>query len=176
MAKKIKTQPKTGQLIKASKTQLSDNHAGRPIKLTPEIQQIMVQAIELGTYLDTACTLAGISFQTMRNWQMKGEKDGKGPCFEFMEALARAEAKNEHDRVQEWRRYMVDEIGIVEETKPDGTVVSREKVLRYGDYRAVKDFLERRYHQRWGKKLDVPGIPEGGSAEITEVRRIVIHA
>ena len=139
------------------------------------VQKIILEAIEVGAYYETACVLAGISYQTLRNWMLRGEKAGKGLYFDFFEALTGAEARNELDRLKEWRVFMRDEIGIVETTLPDGTVVSKEKIMRYGDYRAIKDFLERRYRARWGQKVEVGGL-DGGPIEITEIRRVIVDA
>lgn len=148
--------------------------AGRDSKLTPAVQKIMTDAIEVGAYKETACTLAGITFQTVQNWLERGRKEKSGPYFEFFEALTRAEAKNELDRLQEWRAFMKDEFGVVEEYDKDGKLVkSKEKIVRYGDYRAVRDFLERRYRARWGQKVEVGG-PDGGPI-ITEIRRIIVR-
>lgn len=150
---------------------------GRPTKLTATVQKILVEAIEVGAYYETACALAGIDYQSLRNWMIRGEKAGKGLYFDFFESLTRAEAKNEVDRLEEWRKFMTDEIGVVEETKPDGSVISKEKILRYGDYRAIRDFLERRHRSRWGQKLahELTG-PDDGPIEICEIKRVIVDA
>ncbi len=174
MAKKRK-RAKKAKKTKGRKTRLR----GQPTKLTPAVQQILVDSIGIGAHYETACKLAGITFQTLRNWMLRGEKAGKGLYFDFFESLTRAQAKCEVDMLEQWQRFMRDEVGIVEETtlnkqgEPVKTT-SKEKILRYGDYRAIRDFLERRHRDRWGRdKLD---IPDGGSAEITEIRRIIVKA
>lgn len=168
---------------KGKKRQVTNRKAtgktGQPTKLTPTVQAILIEAIEIGAHYETACALAGITFQTFRNWQIRGEKAGKGVYFEFFESLTRAEAKNEVDRLAEWRAFMRDEVGIVEEVKvnKDGTqtTVSKERVIRHGDYRAVRDFLERRHRARWGNKVELGGL-DGGPIEITEIKRVIVDA
>ena len=158
---------------KKAKRKKKKAKTGQPTKLTATVQKIMVEAIEVGAYYETASTLAGISDQTRRNWMERGQKAGKGLYFEFFEALTRAEAKNEVDRLAEWKVFMADQSGIVQETHKDGTIVESEKILRYGDYRAIRDFLERRHRARWGQKTEVSG-PGGGPIKISEVRRIIV--
>ena len=159
---------------KKRKTTKKAKSKGRPTKLNATVQKIIIEAIEVGAYYETACVLAGIDYTTLRNWMVRGEKAGKGMYFHFFESLTRAEAKNEVDRLEEWRKFMTDAIGVVEETKPDGTIVTKEKILRYGDYRAIRDFLERRHRSRWGNKVELGG-PEGGPI-IAEIRRVIVDA
>lgn len=105
----------------------------RPTKLTPALQQKLVDAIQHGHYYETACAYAGISYQTFRNWLQQGEAAKTGQYFEFLEAITRAEAEAEHRAVQLWQAAM--------ET----------------DWRAAQMFLERRHPDRWGKhdRLDL---------------------
>ncbi len=174
MVKKAKRAKKTKR---GKKTPGNKGARGQPTKLTPVVQKILVETVAVGAHYETACKLAGIDFQTLRNWMIRGEKEGKGIYFEFFESLTRAQAKCEVDMLEQWQRFMRDEIGIVEETtlnkegEPTKTT-TKEKILRYGDYRAIKDFLERRHRDRWGR--DSLDIPYGSSAEITEIRHIII--
>ena len=99
---------------------------GRPTKLTPERQQVLVDAIRAGNYYETACAAAGIEYQTFRNWMVRGQ-EGRGARYvEFFEAITRAEHECEQEIVQLWRDAMPD------------------------DWRAAQMFLERRHRDRWG--------------------------
>jgi len=49
------------------------NVGGRPDKLTPQTQAIIVEALEKHNYISTACALAGISEATFYNWLDKAE-------------------------------------------------------------------------------------------------------
>lgn len=104
---------------------------GRPSKLTPEVQEKICHAIREGNYYEAACAYAGIGYSTFRMWMVKGEKAKSGKYREFVEAVKRAEYEAEARMVALWQEHMP------------------------GDYRAIRDFLERRYPQRWGKRLDV---------------------
>jgi transposase len=101
---------------------------GRPSKLTPEVQERICQAIRAGNYYEAACAYAGIGYSTFRAWMLKGEKAKSGKYREFMEAVTRAEYEAEVRMVAQWQKHMPE------------------------DYRAIRDFLERRYPDRWGRR------------------------
>ena len=102
--------------------------AGRPSKLTSEVKARLVQAIEAGNYYEAACGYAGITYTTFRNWMIKGENAKSGKYREFFEAITRAETVAEVRMVAQWQQHMPE------------------------DYRAIRDFLERRFPDRWGRK------------------------
>lgn len=101
---------------------------GRPSKLTPERQKKLVDAIRAGNYYETACTYAGIEYQTFRNWMVAGEQASRGKYFDFFEAITRAESEAEARAVALWQKAMPE------------------------DWRAAQMFLERRHPDRWGKQ------------------------
>ena len=106
---------------------------GRPSKLTPERQKKLVQAIAAGNYYETACTYAGVDYSTFRLWMQAGEKAKSGKFFELFEAITHAETEAEMRAVVAWQKAFPD------------------------DWRAAKDFLERRHRDRWGpvQKMEV---------------------
>ena len=101
---------------------------GRPTKLNPEVQKRICDAVSAGNYYEPASVYAGITYTTMRNWILRGEEAKSGIYFEFVEALTRAEATAEVRIVAQWQA----QIPI--------------------DWHAARDFLERRYGDRWGRK------------------------
>lgn len=66
----------------------------RPPKLNATIQASIIENIELGVPVETACQAEGINPATYYRWQQWGGQ-GKQPYVEFCEALARAKAKAE---------------------------------------------------------------------------------
>lgn len=106
--------------------------AGRPSKFTPAVRSRLVDAIRIGNHYEPACRAAGISFQTFRTWLMRGERDKSGPYFEFFEAVKAAEAEAEVRAVTLWSKAMPK------------------------DWRAAKEFLERRHPARWSQRSDDP--------------------
>jgi transposase-like protein len=116
---------------------------GRPSKFTPETRQKLIQAIRIGNHYDTACKYAGITYQSFRNWMIKGEQaqhadpsaltDGDLDYLAFYEAVQEAEANAEMVAVMRWREQMPS------------------------DWKAARDFLARRHPQRWGQRIEVTG-------------------
>lgn len=125
--------------------------AGRPSKLTPEVKARLVQAIEAGNYYEAACGYAGITYTTFRNWMIKGENAKSGMYREFFEAITRAETVAEVRMVAQWQQHMPE------------------------DYRAIRDFLERRFPDRWGRKdklqQEVSG-PGGGPIQWVDLVKL----
>jgi hypothetical protein len=113
----------------------------RPIKLTPEVQQKIVEAIKMGNYIETAAAYAGISKNTLYDWMKRGarEKDRiagtnrkpkatEAPFVEFSDAVEKALA------AAEIRDVML--IGKAAETQ----------------WQAAAWRLERKFPDRWGRK------------------------
>jgi len=100
----------------------------RPSKLTPEVTKRLTEAIRAGNYYEAACGYAGIGYSTFRAWMVRGEKAKSGKYREFVEAITRAEYEAEVRMVAMWQKHMPE------------------------DYRAIRDFLERRYPERWGRR------------------------
>ncbi len=119
--------------------------AGRPSKLTSEVKARLVQAIEAGNYYEAACGYAGITYTTFRNWMIKGENAKSGKYREFFEAITRAETVAEVRMVAQWQQHMPE------------------------DYRAIRDFLERRFPDRWGRKDKLQQEISGPNGQPVEV-------
>jgi transposase len=100
----------------------------RPSKLTPEVTKRLTEAIRAGNYYEAACGYAGIHYSTFRKWMQKGETAKSGKFREFFDIITRAEYEAEVRMVAQWQKHMPD------------------------DYRAIRDFLERRYPDRWGRR------------------------
>lgn len=114
---------------------------GRPSKFTPETKKRLLDAIRMGNYREFSCSYAGISVSTFYAWLDKGKKQNKGEFVEFLEAVTRAEAEAEVRMVAQWQAQIPR------------------------DWRAARDFLARRFPERWGLKARVE-VDHGG--EITQ--------
>lgn len=101
---------------------------GRPTKLTPEVQDVIVETIKDGNYYQPACAKAGIHYQTFLNWMKWGEEQGEGIYFDFFEKVQWAEAEAEAKMVADWKAQVPQ------------------------DWRAARDFLARRHPERWAPK------------------------
>jgi hypothetical protein len=102
----------------------------RRSKLTDEVQQRVCDALSIGVPRSTAAQAAGITERTLYNWLEKGEAHNRGRYFQFFQAVQAAEVQSEMTAMAVWRRGMSD------------------------DWRAAKDFLERRYPDKYGLPKD----------------------
>ena len=68
------------------------------LKLTPDTQAKIIQAIKLGSTKTLAASYAGISRRTFYNWMEKGEEQKTGIYRDFLDALDQAEG----ERVARW--------------------------------------------------------------------------
>lgn len=101
---------------------------GRPTDLTPELQKEIVRVLSEGSFLITACGIAGVDYSTVKKWRVRG-KTGEEPYAFFRAAIEKAAYDAEH-----------------------GAVV---RALAGGkDATACFRYLERRFRKRWGQRLD----------------------
>src|SRR5262245_19552044 len=71
---------------------MAENKVGRPSKLTPEVQALVVQALSAGTTRADACEYAGIGQTTFRTWMRRGGEEPDGPYGAFRAAVKKAMA------------------------------------------------------------------------------------
>lgn len=105
--------------------------AGRPSKLTHEVQERIVKVLANGGHYVTAATAAGVDYTTFRNWMLQGTQARSGQYFDFFHAVKAAEAQAEADAVEAWK-------GAIPES-----------------WQAARDFLARRFPERWSDKARV---------------------
>jgi hypothetical protein len=100
---------------------------GRPQKLTPEVQERIIQAVRIGCYFSSAAAAAGVHSTTLSNWMKWGE-EGKEPYASFRQEMLIAEEACEEELIQMWRAHMPK------------------------NWMAVAAFLERRHPERWSRR------------------------
>ena len=64
--------------------------AGRKTKLTPEVQDLIVEGINAGLTLELTCARAGVDPATFYRWLEKGEAAQTGVFCEFCDTVSRA--------------------------------------------------------------------------------------
>jgi transposase len=132
---------------------------GRRSSLTPAMQARIVDALNAGSYLDTAATYAGISKAQMYRWLARGRAeqerldlepdvptdDKEKPYVEFVEAVESARATSE-----------VRSLALIQSSAQNGT------------WQAAAWFLERSYPQKYGRwsRHEVSGA-NGKPVEVT---------
>lgn len=118
---------------------------GRPTKLTPELQHIIVKAVRAGNYMETAAAFAGLHKSTLYDWLKRGarEKDrvskdprlrirkSELPFVEFSDALEKALAEAE-----------VRDVAIIGKAAEE-------------QWQAAAWRLERKFPERWGRKEQI---------------------
>jgi len=125
---------------------------GRPTKLTPEVQQMMANAIRANAYPETAATLAGINRETFYEWLKRGAKEESGPYREFSNTIKKALAEGQLRDLA-----VIDKAANgydVEKTKTiiKGNVVetTTEKYREFA-WQAAAWRLERRFPRLWSR-------------------------
>lgn len=115
----------------------SKRKPGRPTKLTPEVRQTIVTYLKAGNYVETAAAAAGINKDTIYEWLKRGANEGKGIYKEFSDAVEKALA--------------------------EGEILAVNSILRADEkqWQARAWWLERRCHERWGRKERVDLKVEG---------------
>ncbi|RKH77001.1 hypothetical protein D7X99_33115 [Corallococcus sp. AB032C] len=102
--------------------------AGRPTKLTPELQKKIIDAIRAGNYMETAAAYAGISKDTFFRWLRKGARAKSGIYKDFHDAVEKALAESE-----------VRDVMLIANAATT-------------DWKAAAWRLERKFPDRWGRK------------------------
>ena len=118
---------------------------GRPSKLTETTKRKLIDAIKGGSYLEPACKYAGIDYSTFRKWMVQGENAQSGEYREFFEEVQDAIATSEITTVAYWRKHIPH------------------------DWKAAKEFLARRWPERWANKQQIDiGNANGDPFEVRE--------
>ncbi len=102
---------------------------GRPSKLTPEVQEKVLQALGLGNTRGHAAVYAGVGERTFRRWMAEGQEEGEGPYTELRQAVLAAES----------RAQML----------ATGCIA---KAIRDGDWKAAAWMLERRVPEHYAPR------------------------
>lgn len=102
---------------------------GRPPRLTQELGGKIAGYIEAGNFLESASHLCGVSPRICREWIAKGLKTKRQPYYDFAQAIKKAESKAEASAIIRIRNH--------------GTKT----------WQAEAWYLERRFPDKWGRKL-----------------------
>ena len=111
---------------------MNKSNAGRKTKLDEKRLKKVVEGITAGLPYDTACALAGITYQTFLNWMRAGEAAESGKFFEFFEEVKKAEAIAESVHI-----------------------ANIKKAGNAGVWQADAWMLERRHPEKWGRREQI---------------------
>jgi hypothetical protein len=128
---------------------------GRPTKLTPIIEGIIIECISLGLTYEKSASAASVSRHTVINWKKRGQKANSGIYFNFFNKLKAAEAAGERINLQKIRDAAVggQEIKQSKKIYKGNKIVKRVTTIKKTppDWRAAAWILERRYPEKYGK-------------------------
>jgi hypothetical protein len=96
-------------------------------KLTPSVQEKILQVLRSGSYASVAARVAGISPNTFWKWMKRGRQESSGPYRRFYDAVQSAQAQPEAMAVG---------------------IINRE--MR-NNWRAAIAYLERKFPKRWSQ-------------------------
>lgn len=107
---------------------MAQKKPGRPEKLTPELQQKIVDAIRMGAYIETAAAYAGINKSTLYDWMRRGARAKSGKYKEFSNAIEKALAESE-----------MRDLAVIAKASQE-------------NWQAAAWRLERKFPDRWGRR------------------------
>ena len=113
----------------------------RPTKLTPDVQEAIVDGINAGLTFRLSCARAGLDPATFYRWLEKGETAKSGVYSEFCDTVSRAKADS--------AMRLVSQITLQAPT----------------DWRAAAFMLERRFPDDYGKRSEITG-KDGGPVKM----------
>ncbi|MGA8641337.1 hypothetical protein [Candidatus Binatus sp.] len=125
---------------------------GRTPKLTVGVGRIIIAAIAAGNFPSVAAGLGGVGVETLEKWLERGDT-GVQPYADFADAYRKAELEDESAHVAIWR------------------------TAAPGDWRAAKEYLGKRYPERWSDhagRLAVLGPGDYGSDQRGGIS-IILH-
>ena len=120
--------------------------AGRPSKLNEDTRRRLIEAVGAGNYMDAACTYAGIGVATFYTWMEKGRSSKSGEYRVLFDEIEKAQASAEVRMVAQWQQQVPN------------------------DWRAAKEFLARRFPDKWSslEKQEISG-PQGAPIKVYKI-------
>jgi transposase len=114
---------------------------GQPTKLTPGVQERIVEALRTGSYKTTAAAYAGIDVRSIYHWLERGEADIElgieSDYAQFFQAVKKAEADHE-----------INALLLIDNAARTGD----------GAWQAAAWTLARKHPDRWGRRQRVDGL------------------
>lgn len=139
---------------------------GRPTKLTPELQEQIVNAIKAGNSIVEAAQLCGVGERTIHEWRARGEADDAPELFaQFAQALTQARATSRDLLINAAFKDAIGGVEIEQGTRGDGTEYTK---VTPPNGRIALELLARMFPREWRpvKAVEVSG-PEGGPVALS---------
>lgn len=118
---------------------------GRPTKLTPKLQEEIVQVIRAGNYVETACSFVGINKTTFYDWLKRGARE-----------QARLE-KDSSAKIDPQERIYLNFSNAIKKAEAEAEardVIIIGKAAEH-QWQAAAWRLERKFPSKWGRRTDL---------------------
>lgn len=129
---------------------------GRPTKLTPELTVKICDMLRAGNYLETAAAYAGVDKATLHRWLKRGRQE-----------IERVETSGGKGKIRKNEQLFVDFCNSVEKALSEGEV--RDLIIisnaAKSDWKAAAWKLERKFPDRWGRKVIEANLHHTGKDE-----------
>ena len=135
---------------------MADGKDGRRTKLTKELQDQFTGLIAQGVFLRQACEFVGVSEQSIYNWMARGSTE-----LLRLENYPRSKPLVKEAIYVEFFR----QVKKAENTSEIRSVTQWQNAIKDGDWRAAKDFLARRFPDRWSPRIEITGA-EGAPVQV----------
>lgn len=136
----------------------SSRKSGQPTKLTPAVQESIVNYLRKGNTIEVSARCSGINPQTFYNWMRWGEEAGSGDYFEFFGAVKKAQAEAEEEYLATIRAASLgwETRNVKTITKPDGSTETTVTEGSERSWQAAAWVLERTRAAQYQKQtMDV---------------------
>jgi hypothetical protein len=122
---------------------------GRPLRLEkhPQVAEKVCEALRAGYSHEAAAAHAGISVRTFYAWRSKGEQNKGRAYVQFLQNTEKAEAQGE------------------------GSLILLVRQAAATSWQAAMTLLERRWPQRWARRIFKPDDPVGGTGIVINFTR-----
>ena len=135
----------------------SRNKGGKPSTLTPEVQELIVQAVRNGNYFETAIAYAGVPKSTFYDWLRRG-RDERNRV-----------SKDARLRVRQVEEKFVNFSIAIEKALAESEMEDVEVIRKASrdNWQASAWRLERKFSDRWGKKVQQQ-VEHSGAVDISK--------
>ena len=146
--------------------------SGRKPMITPPIEDILIDAIKLGLSYKAAAKLAGIGEVTFHAWVKRGRENHRNTVYKkFVKRLDEALPTTGREYLDAIKDSVTTPIIIEKEstkTLPDGTQIhDKHRETRPADVKGAFWWLERRFPEEFGRRLEHSGSLDTGPRKIT---------
>ena len=134
----------------------------RPTILDDEITAKIIEAVGKGASYDDAAVFAGVGKRTLSNWLAKGRSDRpRAPYLQFVQKIEAAMPKIGQKLLDVIIKSATEPVVItkthIRKMEDGSTIEEATKETRPPDAKSAQWWLERRFHEQFGRRLEHAG-------------------